>query len=207
MRRCITKRGPDRIMPAASRRLGPDLLRSLVVPMTDFDGPKDPSWLLAFDWVQLNKLHRAYKDGGDDALEGACRDLMNNDLLQFARIACAYMPDHMPQRIKGTLEDDGYTLQGLIERTGHEETTLGPRLPAEGQAWLNGLNPFCRRAVEHDANLATCYCSNNCRNTLSIEIVEAGATCRSENRPAPSTIICCRRTMRYGCSWRGCTAT
>ena len=118
--------------------------------MTDFDEPKDPSWLLAFDWVQLNKLHRAYKDGGDDALEGACRDLMNNDLLQFARIACAYMPDHMPQRIKGALEDDGYTLQGLIERTGHEETTLGPRLPAEGQAWLNGLNPFCRRAVEHD---------------------------------------------------------
>jgi hypothetical protein len=25
-----------------------------------------------------------------------------------------------------------------------------PRLPPEGQAWLNGLNPFCRRAVEHD---------------------------------------------------------
>jgi hypothetical protein len=25
-----------------------------------------------------------------------------------------------------------------------------PRLPPEGQAWLNGLNPFCRQAVEHD---------------------------------------------------------
>jgi hypothetical protein len=25
-----------------------------------------------------------------------------------------------------------------------------PSLPPEGQAWLNGLNPFCRRAVEHD---------------------------------------------------------
>jgi hypothetical protein len=24
------------------------------------------------------------------------------------------------------------------------------RLPPEGQAWLNGLNTFCRRAVEHD---------------------------------------------------------
>jgi len=23
-------------------------------------------------------------------------------------------------------------------------------LPPEGRAWLNGLNPFCRRAVEHD---------------------------------------------------------
>jgi hypothetical protein len=25
-----------------------------------------------------------------------------------------------------------------------------PRLSPEGQAWLNSLNPFCRRAVEHD---------------------------------------------------------
>ena len=25
-----------------------------------------------------------------------------------------------------------------------------PSLPPEGQAWLNGLNPFCGRAVEHD---------------------------------------------------------
>jgi hypothetical protein len=28
--------------------------------------------------------------------------------------------------------------------------TILPRLPPEGLAWLNGLNPFCRRAVEHD---------------------------------------------------------
>jgi hypothetical protein len=25
-----------------------------------------------------------------------------------------------------------------------------PRLPPEGQAWLNGLNNFCRRAIVHD---------------------------------------------------------
>jgi hypothetical protein len=83
--------------------------------MTDFDEPKDPSWLRALDWVQLHKLQRAYKDGGDDALEGACRDLMNTDMLQFARIVCAYMPDQMPQRIKDAVEDDGYTFQELIE--------------------------------------------------------------------------------------------
>jgi hypothetical protein len=29
-----------------------------------------------------------------------------------------------------------------------------PRLPPEGQAWLNGLNPFCQRAVEHDLRVA-----------------------------------------------------
>jgi hypothetical protein len=29
-----------------------------------------------------------------------------------------------------------------------------PCLPPEGQAWLNGLNRFCRRAVEHDLRTA-----------------------------------------------------
>jgi hypothetical protein len=29
-----------------------------------------------------------------------------------------------------------------------------PSLPPEGQAWLNGLNPFCRRAIEHDLRFA-----------------------------------------------------
>jgi hypothetical protein len=28
--------------------------------------------------------------------------------------------------------------------------SISARLPPEGQAWLNGLNRFCRRAVEHD---------------------------------------------------------
>jgi hypothetical protein len=83
--------------------------------MPDFDEPTDPSWLRDLDWVELNKLQRAYKDGGEDALEAACRDLMNKDMHQFARIACAYMPDQIPQRIKEALEDDGYTLQELIE--------------------------------------------------------------------------------------------
>jgi hypothetical protein len=83
--------------------------------VTEFDEPRDPGWLRAIDWVRLNKLERAYRDGGDGALEEACRDLMNNDLQQFARIAYAYLPDHMPQRIKDALEDDGFTLQELIE--------------------------------------------------------------------------------------------
>ena len=83
--------------------------------MPDFDEPTDPSWLRDLDWVELNKLQRAYKDGGEDALEAACRDLMNKDMHQFARIACAYMPDQMPQRIKEALEDDGYTIQEFIE--------------------------------------------------------------------------------------------
>jgi hypothetical protein len=83
--------------------------------MTDFQEPKDPSWLRDPDWIQLNDLQRAHQDGGDDALERACRELMNKDALQFARIVCAYMPDEMPQRVKDALEYDGYTFEELIE--------------------------------------------------------------------------------------------
>jgi hypothetical protein len=28
--------------------------------------------------------------------------------------------------------------------------TISACLPPDGQAWLNALNPFCRRAVKHD---------------------------------------------------------
>ena len=83
--------------------------------MAEFNEPKDPSWLRDLDWIQLNKLQCAHQDGGDDALERACRDLMDKDALQFARIVCAYMPDEMPQRVKDALEDDGCTFEELIE--------------------------------------------------------------------------------------------
>lgn len=32
--------------------------------------------------------------------------------------------------------------------------SISPRLPPEGRAWLDGLNPFCREAVEHDLRWA-----------------------------------------------------
>jgi hypothetical protein len=41
--------------------------------------------------------------------------LLEKDVLQFARVACAYAPDSMPQRINEAVEDAGYTLQKLIE--------------------------------------------------------------------------------------------
>jgi hypothetical protein len=82
--------------------------------MTD-DEPRDSTWLKDLDWVEVNKLRRAYKDGGDKAVEKAWKDLLKKDAMQFARVACAYDPEHMPQRIKDAVEDAGYTFQELIE--------------------------------------------------------------------------------------------
>ena len=45
--------------------------------------------------------------------------------------------------LKNTDETPSISLESIL-----------PRLPPEGQAWLNGLNPFCRRAVEHDLRFA-----------------------------------------------------
>jgi hypothetical protein len=83
--------------------------------MTNEDDPADPSWLRDLDWIELNKLRRAYDTGGEEELDKAIHDLMRRDPLQFARVACAYDPKNMPQRIKDAVEETGYTFQELIE--------------------------------------------------------------------------------------------
>ena len=42
--------------------------------------------------------------------------------------------------------------ESAFENTTEPASPILPQsiLPPEVQAWLNGLNPFCRRAVEHD---------------------------------------------------------
>ena len=80
----------------------------------DDDEPEDPSWLRDRDWLELNKILNAYKDGGDEAVKKAFRDLLEKDALQFARVACAYNPSRMPQQFKDAIEDAGYTFQELI---------------------------------------------------------------------------------------------
>jgi len=45
--------------------------------------------------------------------------------------------------------------EAALENTAETPSSISPesilpRLPPEGQAWINGLNHYCRRAVEHD---------------------------------------------------------
>ena len=49
----------------------------------DDDEPEDPSWLRDHDWLELNKLLHAYKDGGDEAVKKAFRDLLEKDALSL----------------------------------------------------------------------------------------------------------------------------
>jgi hypothetical protein len=54
--------------------------------------------------------------------------------------------------LKPTDPPQGAALKNTTEALKLE--SILPRLPPEGQAWLNGLNRFCRRAVEHDLRTA-----------------------------------------------------
>ena len=42
--------------------------------------------------------------------------------------------------------------EALIKKATNEASleSIAARLPPEGQAWVNGLNRFCRRVVEYD---------------------------------------------------------
>jgi hypothetical protein len=79
----------------------------------DDDLLEDPSWLKDHDWIEVNKLRRAYEDGGRDGLVKAWADLYRKDFDQFTRVACAFDPDHR-RRIRDAVENAGYTFQDLI---------------------------------------------------------------------------------------------
>jgi hypothetical protein len=83
--------------------------------MSDLGEPEDPSWLTDLDWLEVNKLRRAYEDGGEKALDKALRDLFEKDMPQFVRISFAYGAEDLEGRIKDAIEDAGYTFQEFIE--------------------------------------------------------------------------------------------
>jgi hypothetical protein len=56
--------------------------------------------------------------------------------------------------LKPTDPSKGAALESTTEVPVTSLESILPHLPPEGQAWLNGLNRFCRRAVEHDLRAA-----------------------------------------------------
>ena len=54
----------------------------------------------------------------------------------------------LDELLKPTDPREGAALKNTTETP--SPSLLDSILPPEGQAWLKGLNPFCRRAVEHD---------------------------------------------------------
>lgn len=82
--------------------------------MSALDEPMEPSWLGDLDWPELNKLRRAYAEGGEKALKKAWHGLLEKDALQCFRVTCAYNPDAM-KYIEDVLDAHGYTMRQLID--------------------------------------------------------------------------------------------
>jgi hypothetical protein len=56
----------------------------------------------------------------------------------------------LDELLKPTDPPKGAAVKNTTETPSSSLESICLRLPPEGQAWLNGLNPFCRRAVEPD---------------------------------------------------------
>jgi hypothetical protein len=61
----------------------------------------------------------------------------------------------LDELIKPTEAPEAAARENIIEgEKVNSPESIVPRLPPEGQAWFNGLNPFCRWAVEYDLRTA-----------------------------------------------------
>ena len=84
---------------------------------TDNLGIADTSSLTDSDWAEINKLKRAYDEGGERALSKALEKL---DPLHAFRVMAAFFPERMREAIKDVIAEHGMTKEDFRE--------LGPKL-------------------------------------------------------------------------------
>ena len=77
-------------------------------------GVADTSGLTDADWAEINRLKRAYNDGGDKALDRALRELDDNPVLAI-RVLGAFFPEMVGGMIKDAMAANGITEQDLRE--------------------------------------------------------------------------------------------
>jgi hypothetical protein len=76
---------------------------------------EDPSHLTDADWVELNKIRREYKRGGDAALLAAWKNLMARDIVRAGRIYGAYFPVRYREALLDKAAEMGPTEEDLKE--------------------------------------------------------------------------------------------
>jgi hypothetical protein len=77
-------------------------------------GVVDTSGLTDADWAEINKLKRAYEDGGQPALSAAL-DKLSADPVRCMRVIGAFFPDDVREAIKDTMAEHGMTEGDLRE--------------------------------------------------------------------------------------------
>jgi hypothetical protein len=77
-------------------------------------GIEDTSLLTDADWAEINKLRRAFSNGGERALKKACNELAD-DPRRWIRVFGAFSPDKMREALKDAMARAGITKEDLIE--------------------------------------------------------------------------------------------
>lgn len=75
----------------------------------------DTSHFMDTDWAELNRLKRAYEDGGLKGFATAVRILAQNDPVQFVIIAAAVAPHKVREAAHDAMAEIGLTLEDLQE--------------------------------------------------------------------------------------------
>ena len=78
-------------------------------------GIEDTSLLADADWVEINKLVRAYKSGGDKSLKKVFLVLLKGDPVGFARVYGAFFPHKLREALKDVMAARGITEEDLHE--------------------------------------------------------------------------------------------
>jgi hypothetical protein len=68
----------------------------------------DSTGLTDADWTEINKLQRAYRDGGKKALNAAMAELAKEPI-RFATVIGAFFPDMIREAMKDAVAEAGMT--------------------------------------------------------------------------------------------------
>ena len=84
----------------------------------------DPSLLTDADWVEINKLKKAYESGSKDALHKAYRELGSNPV-RYVRVMSAFYPSEVRASLKVAIAKRGLTEQDILQAVRRRETAAG----------------------------------------------------------------------------------
>jgi hypothetical protein len=81
---------------------------------TDDLGIADTTGLTDADWAEINKLKRAYDEGGAKALSKAFNELCK-DPVRATRVTGAFFPEKIREAIKDVMAQRGMTIEDFRE--------------------------------------------------------------------------------------------
>ena len=81
----------------------------------------DPSALTDADWVEINRLRKAFDTGNQEAVQQAYREL-GKDPVRYIRVMSAIYPKEVEESIKDAMAKRGLTEQDILDAAQKRES-------------------------------------------------------------------------------------